>query len=115
MPENNVTLSPCDAKAKEHAIIAYALMALGYFIGITWIVGAIWAYVKKDDAKGSIFHDHYSNMVSVFCWSLLWGIIGVLTAIFFIGYFILLASWIWSVFRIVKGLAKLTADKSFAG
>jgi len=49
-----------DEAAKTHALIAYGLMVIGLFTGIFWIIGAIWAMVKKEDAIGTCFEDHYS-------------------------------------------------------
>jgi len=31
-----------------------------------------------------------------------------------VGYFILFAVWVWSVFKIVKGLAKITSNKAYS-
>lgn len=100
--------------AKNNALIAYILMALGIFTGIFWIIGAIWAMVKKEEAIGTAFHDHYSNIIKTFWWGLLWTVIGVALWVFFIGGFILLVTWIWSIYRIIKGLARLTSNKSYA-
>jgi hypothetical protein len=35
-------------------------MAVGLFTGLFWIIGAVWAMVKKGEARGTIFEDHYS-------------------------------------------------------
>lgn len=117
--ESNVVdsgaLSAREEAAKTNALIAYGLMVLGLFTGIFWIVGAIWAMVKKGDAQGTRFEDHYSNITKVFWLGLILSIIGVILAFVVIGYFVLLFVWIWSVFKIVKGLANLTSNKAYAG
>lgn len=46
------SMSIKDDAAKTNALIAYAMMVAGLFTGILWIVGAVWAMVKKDEAKG---------------------------------------------------------------
>ena len=48
-PHNEVSkpLSAKDDAAKTNALIAYCLMAVGFFTGIFWLVGAVWAMVKK--------------------------------------------------------------------
>ena len=33
--------------------VIYACYAIGFFIGVTWLVGVIIAYVKRDDARGT--------------------------------------------------------------
>jgi uncharacterized membrane protein len=90
-------------------------MALGIFTGISWIIGAIWAMVKKDEAVNTPFHDHYSNIIKTFWWGLLWTVIGLALWVFFIGGFILLFAWIWSIYRIIKGIARITSNKSYTG
>lgn len=106
-------LSAKDDAAKTNAIIAYGLMIAGVFTGILWIVGAIWAMVKKGDAQGSIFKDHYDNIISTFWWGLGLSIVGVLLAFVVVGYFLLLGVWLWSIYRVIKGLAKITSNKAY--
>ena len=107
------SLSTKDDAAKTNALIAYGLMVVGLFTGIFWIVGAVWAMVKKEEAQGSIFEDHYSNIIKTFWWGLGLSILGFILAFVVIGYFILLAVWIWSIFKVVKGLAKITSNKAY--
>ncbi|MCO4838134.1 MAG: hypothetical protein KC426_08620, partial [Oceanospirillaceae bacterium] len=54
-------LSAKDDDAKTNALIAYCLMAVGFFTGLFWLVGAVWAMAKKSDAAGTIYEDHYAN------------------------------------------------------
>jgi uncharacterized membrane protein len=107
------SFSTKDDAAKTNALIAYGLMVVGLFTGIFWVVGAIWAMVKKGDAQGSIFEDHYSNIIKTFWWGLGLSILGFVLAIVVVGYFILLAVWVWSIFKVVKGLAKITSNKAY--
>ncbi|MBD2859981.1 hypothetical protein IB286_13310 [Spongiibacter sp. KMU-158] len=107
-------LSDLDAQAKSNALVAYVLMALGLFTVITWFAGGIWAIVKKSDARGSRFEDHYSNIISTFWWGIFWTTVGVLTLAFFVGLPILIIAGIWVIYRLVKGLANLTSDRSYS-
>ena len=88
-------------------------MALGFFTGFCWIAGFIWALVKKSDARGTVFADHYDNIITVFIMSFVLMVAGFLLAFIVIGYFIILASVIWTLYRIVKGLAKITSNKAY--
>lgn len=107
------SLSTKDETAKTHAFISYCLMILGLFTGIFFIIGVVWAMVKKEEAQGTLFEDHYTNIIKTFWWGLGLTILGVILSVIFIGYFILLAVWIWSIFRILKGLAKITSNKAY--
>ncbi len=106
-------LSSQDDAAKTNAIIAYGLMVIGLFTGLFWIIGAVWAMVKKEEAQGTIFEDHYSNIVKTFWWGLGLSIIGFILVFIIIGYFLLIGVWIWSIYRIIKGLAKITSNKAY--
>jgi uncharacterized membrane protein len=111
----NQPMTAKDEAAKTNAMIAYILMALGMFTGLFWFVGAIWAMLKKSDAKGTIFEDHYSNITKTFWWGLGFGILGSILLFVLIGYFVLMVVWIWSVFKIVKGLVQISSNKSYSG
>jgi uncharacterized membrane protein len=107
------SLSIIDDAAKTNALIAYGLMVIGLFTGIFWIIGAIWAMVKKGEAKGTMFEDHYSSIIKTFWWGLGLSILGFILAFVVVGYFILLAVWIWSIYKVIKGLAKITSNKAY--
>lgn len=111
--DNTQLFSAYDDAAKTNALIAYALMALGLFTGILWIAGAIWAMVKKDDAKDSIFADHYNNITSLFWWGMLWTVIGIILSFIGVGLIVIFVVWIWCVYRLVKGFAAITSNKPY--
>jgi uncharacterized membrane protein len=108
-------MTPYEEAAKNNALIAYILMCLGAFTGLFWLAGAIWAMLKKADAKGTIFADHYSNITKTFWWGLGFSLLGFVLIFVAVGYLVLLAVWVWSVFRIVKGLVQITSNKSYSG
>lgn len=112
-PNVETTLSSKEDAAKTNALIAYCLMIAGLFTGIFWIIGAVWAMVKRPDASATRFEDHYSNIVKTFWWGLGLSILGALFAVVLIGYLLLIGVWIWSIYRIVKGLAQLTSNRPF--
>lgn len=102
-----------ERSAKTGALVGYILMIAGLFTGVFWVIGAIWAMLKKSDARGTQFADHYSNQISIFWWGLLFSVIGGATVFIVVGYFILAVVWFWSVYKLVKGLARLTSNKSY--
>ena len=111
--EQTSGLSARDDAAKTNALIAYGLMGVGLFTGIFWIIGMIWAMVKKDDAVGTLFEDHYSNIINIFWWGLGLSIIGFILIFFVVGYFVLLAVWFWSIYKLIKGFAKIISNKAY--
>ncbi|WP_369855380.1 DUF4870 family protein [Candidatus Thalassolituus haligoni] len=107
-------LSPQDDNAKTQALIAYCLLGAGYFTGLFWVIGGVWAMVKIDDFRGSLFEDHFVNIIKVFWWGMGMTVIGIVTTFIFIGWLILLGTFIWTVFKIVKGLSQLTSNRAYA-
>jgi len=97
---------------KTITTIVYALQAVSFFIGITFIAAVILNYVKKDDVQGTWLASHFDWQIRTFWFGLLWGIIGVVTFFLVIGYFILIANAIWIIYRIIKGWLRLSEGKT---
>lgn len=108
---NTVVSSSSDPKS--HALISYVLMIIGLFTAIPLFIGAIWAMFTRSDAKGTIYHSHYTNAIRTFWWSLLWTVIGGLLLVIAIGWVVLGVVWLWVLYRTVYGLAKLIADEPY--
>ncbi|MBJ7537282.1 DUF4870 family protein [Marinomonas transparens] len=106
-------LTPKEDNAKSNVVIAYIFMLLGIFTGVFWLIGAIWAMVKVSDARGTFFEDHYSNIISTFWWGIFLSVTGFILTLFFVGYILLFLVWIWSIFRMVKGIARATSNQPF--
>ncbi|WP_416306999.1 DUF4870 family protein [Neptunicella sp. SCSIO 80796] len=115
MTEQNLQLSQSDEQAKTNALIAYLLMLIGIFTGIFWLIGGVWGLVKRDEARRSIFADHYDNISTTFWWVIGLSILGGILTLLGVGVIILFITGIWAVFRIVKGLAKLTSNRPYQG
>jgi len=96
---------------KTVATVVYALQAAGFFVGITWIVGVIVDYVKKDDARGTWLESHYRWQIRTFWFGLLWGALGGILCLILVGFAILAADGVWIIYRIVKGWLNLAENK----
>jgi uncharacterized membrane protein len=96
---------------KTVATVVYALQAVGFFVGITWIVAVVLDYVKKDDAQGTWLESHFRWQIRTFWFGLLWGVLGGILLLLLVGYFVLLADAIWIIYRIVKGWLNLSEEK----
>lgn len=99
------------ADLKTVTQVVYALQALAFLWGITAIVGIVINYVKRDDARGTLYENHFDWQIRTFWWGLLWGVIGVVLSLVFVGIFVLIAVWIWMIYRVVKGWLKLSEGK----
>ena len=96
---------------KTLATVVYALQAVGFLVGITWIVAVIIDYVKVDEAKGSWLESHFRWQIRTFWWGLLWALIGSVLVLILVGWLVLAAATVWVIFRIVKGWLYLNDNK----
>ena len=100
------------AGLKNVTMVVYALQALAYMSGgFTAIVAIIVNYVKRDDARGTIYESHFDWQIRTFWWSLVWALVGGALAFVLVGFAVLFVAWIWMIYRVVKGWLKLTEGK----
>ncbi len=104
---------PHQGEVKNHALISYILLAIGLFTAIPLLIGAVWAMIKKSSALGTVYHSHYVNATRVFWWSLFWTVLGFITVFILIGYAILGLAWLWALYRVINGFAKILADEPY--
>lgn len=96
---------------KTVVTVVYALQAVGFFIGISWIVGVVLDYIKRDDAAGTWLESHFRWQIRTFWWGLAWGVIGGLLTLVVVGVAVLFALAVWIVYRIAKGWMNLAEGK----
>ncbi len=106
----NVVNTP-NSDVKNYVFIAYVTYAVGLLILFTPVVGVIMAYVKRDEAQGSIYASHIDYLIKTFWVSLVGTVLGTFTTLILIGWLILLVTAIWFIYRVVIGLIKLNEDK----
>lgn len=106
----NVVNTP-SSDVKNYVFIAYVTYAVGLLILFTPIVGVIMAYVKRDEAQGTIYASHIDYLIKTFWVSLVGTVLGTFTILILIGWLILLVTAIWFIYRVVIGLIKLNEDK----
>ena len=100
-PEKNKTLT----------MVIYALQALGFLVGISWIVAVVMNYVKKEEVAGTWLESHFRWQIRTFWYGLLWGVLGAILLLVLVGYLVLLAAAVWVIYRIVKGWLYLNDNK----
>lgn len=103
------------ASLKQVTMVIYALQALGFLTGgVTAIIAIVINYVKREDAAGTLYQSHFEWQMRTFWWGLLWGVIGMALVVVVVGFAVLFAAWVWTVYRVVKGWLKLTEGKPVA-
>jgi len=97
--------------AKNVTTVIYALYAASFFLGITAIVAIIMNYVKKDDVRDSFLASHFRWQIRSFWYGLLWMVLGGITLFIGIGFVVLGVTYIWLIYRIVKGWLRLNDNR----
>lgn len=91
------------AEAKNAQII-YILYLVAFVVGVTSLVGLVMAYVNKGHNSSDWVQSHYQYQIRTFWIGLLYGVVGAITTLAFIGFAILLFFAVWYIIRCVKGL-----------
>ena len=97
--------------AKNVTTVIYALYAVSFFLGITAIVAIIMNYVKKEDMVGTLLESHFRWQIRSFWYGLLWLIVGAITLLIGIGFIIMAVTYVWLIYRIVKGWLRLNDNR----
>ena len=101
---------------RKVALFDYLLHIVGllFSMGLLSVVALIINYVKRDDATGTIYRSHMDWMISTFWWTLFWVVVSfvpsMLLAVVSFGLlsFLFVIPGLWYLYRMVKGLLRLT-------
>jgi uncharacterized membrane protein len=99
--------------AKSLALTVYILYAIGFFTGLTALIGVIIAHVKASTAD-EISRSHFRFQIRTFWIGLVVLLVGSFLLYFIIGIPILLLWLIWTIIRIIKGLVVLNDGRPIA-
>lgn len=95
--------APALASLRQLTMVTYILYALAPFVGISAIVAVVINYVKRDDARGTLYESHFLWQIRTFWWGLLWSVLGAATVFIGVGFVVLAANAVWLVYRVVRG------------
>ena len=125
--KNNVDLN----NSKSLTLILYVLYIIGIFsAGILAVVALFINYVKIDSVRGTIYESHFRWQIRTFWWYLIWTIlafvpyfflfftmdnanafagVAVSATIFCVA--VLFISWVWIVYRAIRGIIALNDNQ----
>ena len=98
-------------KGRDHALLVYILQAVGFFIGLTWIVGVIINYVKRDEVEGTLAASHFAWQIKTFWVGFIGMIIAWILMVILIGFILAPLVYVWCIYRVVKGWLALNDGK----
>lgn len=94
------------SSARTVTLIAYVLHLAGAIAGVPSLIGLVVNYFERSKFGGRI-DSHHRWMIRSFWWALVWIIVGCLTTFLLVGWLILGLTWLWYVYRHVRGLISL--------
>jgi uncharacterized membrane protein len=104
---------PPVASNTSTALIVYILYFIGYFTGITAIVGVIIAHVQNGSGD-PMLDSHYQYQIRTFWIGILYGIVGFILMFVFIGFLVWAWWFVWSLIRNIKGMLALNEGRPIA-
>jgi uncharacterized membrane protein len=90
---------------KQLAFVVYVLYLVGFFIGLTSLVGVIIAHMKYSEAN-DVYKSHFQYQIRTFWFGLLTVVVGAALSMVFIGYLVLLWWLVWTLVRCIKGMIR---------
>lgn len=110
-PEKAVVTDATTQSEGKITQLVYILQAVGIFIGITFLAAVIVNYVKRGELTSELQKSHFRWQIRTFWWSFLWMVIGSALVVVVVGYFIVLANLVWTIYRIARGWLRLNDGK----
>ncbi len=109
------TGSSAQSENRTLAIVVYGLyLAALLSCGIAGIAGVIVAYLKRGEARGSIWESHFDNQIEAFWIWLVLVIAGGLTVwVVGLGLLVIGFAFVWFLYRAVKGLLRALESKPY--
>lgn len=103
------------ASLRRVSLLDYLLHIAGLLLsaGLLSVVALIINYVKRDDARGTIYESHMTWMIRTFWWTVFWVIVSflpfMLLAVVTFGLlsFLFVIPLLWYLYRMIKGLLRL--------
>lgn len=87
-------------------LIAYVLHLVGAIAGVPSLIGLLINYLKRGEGDPAL-RSHHGWMIATFWWAVLWFVVGAILTLVLVGWLIVLITWLWYIYRHVRGLLRL--------
>ncbi|MFT4101615.1 MAG: hypothetical protein QM674_11370 [Burkholderiaceae bacterium] len=102
------------------AMLDYALHIAGPLLsmGFLSVIALIINYIKRDDARGTIYESHMNWMIRTFWWTLFWIVVTWIPAFlltllsFGLLWFLFAIPVVWYLYRMIKGVLRLNDGRA---
>lgn len=100
-------------QGKLNVQLVYGLFLLSFLVGISGLIGLVFAYLNRGKAGGWI-DTHYTYAIRTFWIGLLYGLVSAILSLAVIGVLLAIGTAVWIVVRCIIGLQKATAGEPIA-
>lgn len=90
-------------RGRDDALIVYIALIASFFTAVAIFVALIYAYVRRNEIRETIYYSHLNYVIRTIWLSFLFTVVGAITLPIFIGYFILIATLLWLIYRTIIG------------
>ena len=98
---------------KLNVQLVYGLYLLSFLIGISGLIGLVFAYLNRGKAGGWL-DSHYTYAIRTFWIGLLYGFVSVILSLAVVGVLLAVLTVVWVVIRCIIGLQKAAAGEPIA-
>ena len=98
---------------KQNAQLVYILYLVSFAIGLTVIVGLVFAYLNRGKSEEWI-DTHYTYAIRTFWIGVVYSIISALLFVIGIGFILMIVAGIWFIIRCIKGLQMASRNQPVA-
>lgn len=98
---------------KLNVQLVYGLYLLSFLIGISGLIGLVFAYLNRGKAGGWI-DSHYTYAIRTFWIGLLYGFVSAILSLALVGVLLAVLTVVWVVIRCIIGLQKAAAGEPIA-
>lgn len=108
------TSSAAHSEDRTMVLIVYGLYLFAFLsCGLAGIAGVLVAYIKRDDARGTMWESHFDNQINSFWTWFALVVAGVLTSWMLIGFAVIGIAFVWFLYRSLKGLIRALEMKAY--
>lgn len=92
--------------------VVYGLQALSFFANVPALIAVVINYVKRPDTEGTLYASHFRWQIRTFWFGLLGFAVGVATMVILVGFAIFLVTYLWVIYRVVRGWLALNDGRA---
>lgn len=112
--ESSFTPKNINDSMKTTVLVVHGLNALGMLTVFTPLIGVILAYIKRSDAKGTIYESHLEYAIRTFWIGVGLIVAGIVLTFVLVGAIILVLSTVWYLIRIVRAFVAALDGRAIA-